>query len=229
MAKAKDKTGEGVAAKPADFGRVADAEKDMPEMPLHPLMAHPAAALAAATAIGLGFATHMTSVFLGSLQGALEATGKLARKIEIEAADGGEPPKEPVAEAVAPVRKPAQRTAKTQAKAKPAPVEPAVKSAAKAPAKVPAKAKGAAEKPVAAKPAKAAGSRRAKADDLKMISGVGPKLEQVLNGMGVTRFTDIAGWSAEDAAHIDAEIGLGGRIERDGWIAQARALAGGRK
>lgn len=225
MAKAKDKTGEGVAAKPADFGRVADAEKDMPEMLLHPLMAHPSAALAAATAIGLGFATHMTGVFLGSLQGALEATGKLARKIEIETADGGEPPKEPVAEAATPVRRPAQRTARTQAKTKPAPVESAVKSAAKAPAK----AKGAAEKPVAAKPAKAAGSRRAKADDLKKISGVGPKLEQVLNGMGVTRFTDIAGWSAEDAARIDAEIGLGGRIERDGWIAQARALAGGRK
>ena len=225
MARAKDKTGEGVAAKPADFGRVADAEKDMPEMPLHPLMAHPAASLAAATAIGLGFATHMTSVFLGSLQGALEATGKLARKIEIETADSGEPPKEPLAEAATPVKKPAQRTARTQAKAKPAPIEPVVKSAAK----VPAKAKGAAEKPVAAKPAKAAGSRRAKADDLKKISGVGPKLEQVLNGMGVTRFADIAGWSAEDAARIDAEIGLGGRIERDGWIAQARALAGGKK
>jgi len=225
MAKAKDKTGEGVAAKPADFGRVADAEKDMPEMLLPPLMAHPAASLAAATAIGLGFATHMTSVFLGSLQGALEATGKLARKIEIERADSGEPPKEPLAEAATPVKKPAQRTARTQAKAKPAPIEPVVKSAAK----VPAKAKGAAEKPVAAKPAKAAGSRRAKADDLKKISGVGPKLEQVLNGMGVSRFADIAGWSVEDAARIDAEIGLGGRIERDGWIAQARALAGGKK
>lgn len=225
MAKAKDKTGEGVAAKAADFGRVADAENDMPEMLLHPLMAHPAAALATATAIGLGLATHMTSVFLGSLQGALEVSGKMARKIEIETAGGGESPKEPLVEAAAPVRKPAQRTARTQAKAKPAPIEPAAKSAAR----VPAKAKIAVEKPVVAIPAKAAGSRRAKADDLKKISGVGPKLEQVLNEMGVNRFSDIAGWSAEDVARIDAEIGLGGRIERDGWIAQARALAGGRK
>lgn len=62
------------------------------------------------------------------------------------------------------------------------------------------------------------------ADDLKMISGIGPKLEGLLNGMGVLRFSDIAAWTDKDVEHFDRELGLDGRVHKDGWIAQAKAL-----
>ncbi|WP_250939713.1 hypothetical protein [Allorhizobium sonneratiae] len=64
------------------------------------------------------------------------------------------------------------------------------------------------------------------ADDLKKISGVGPKMMQMLQGMGVTGFADIAAWTQEDAKRIDAELGLNGRILRDDWIGQAKNLLG---
>ncbi|OLP58768.1 hypothetical protein BJF93_16595 [Xaviernesmea oryzae] len=62
------------------------------------------------------------------------------------------------------------------------------------------------------------------ADDLKRISGIGPKLEQVLNGLGVTRYAEIAGWSEDDVTRVDAQLGVSGRIVRDRWVEQARAL-----
>ncbi|SOE08480.1 predicted flap endonuclease-1-like 5' DNA nuclease [Hoeflea halophila] len=64
-------------------------------------------------------------------------------------------------------------------------------------------------------------------DDLKLISGVGPKLEQVLNGLGVWTFTQIAAWKPEEAAWVDDYLQFGGRVERDQWISQAAALAKG--
>jgi large subunit ribosomal protein L21 len=64
-----------------------------------------------------------------------------------------------------------------------------------------------------------------KADDLKVISGVGPVLEKKLNDAGITRFDQIAGFSADDVARVDEALHLGGRIERDDWVGQAKALA----
>lgn len=64
-------------------------------------------------------------------------------------------------------------------------------------------------------------------DDLKLINGVGPKLEQVLNGLGVWTFAQIAGWQPEEAAWVDDYLQFGGRVERDSWISQAGALAKG--
>ena len=64
-------------------------------------------------------------------------------------------------------------------------------------------------------------------DDLKLISGVGPKLEQVLNGLGVWTFAQIAGWQPEEAAWVDDYLQFSGRIGRDDWISQAGALAKG--
>ena len=87
----------------------------------------------------------------------------------------------------------------------------AAKSAAKAKA-APAKAKAA--------PAAAAG-----ADDLKQLSGVGPALEKKLHAAGVTSFAQIAAWTDADVAAIDEQLSFKGRIEREGWIAQAKALA----
>ena len=64
-------------------------------------------------------------------------------------------------------------------------------------------------------------------DDLKLISGVGPKLEQVLNGLGVWTFDQVSKWTAEEIAWVDDYLQFKGRIERDDWIRQAAALAEG--
>lgn len=68
--------------------------------------------------------------------------------------------------------------------------------------------------------------RDGKADDLKQIAGVGPALERLLNEVGVWHFDQIAGWKAKDIAFVDAKLKtFKGRITRDGWVKQARALA----
>lgn len=83
-----------------------------------------------------------------------------------------------------------------------------------------------------AAPKKAAAPKAAKADagagdDLKKLSGVGPALEKKLHENGVTTFAQIAGWSAADVAEMDEKLSFKGRIEREGWIAQAVELAKG--
>ncbi len=70
--------------------------------------------------------------------------------------------------------------------------------------------------------------RDGKADDLKMIKGIGPKLEGVLNGLGIWHFDQIAAWSADEVAWADQNlVGFKGRVSRDGWVDQAGALAKG--
>lgn len=72
--------------------------------------------------------------------------------------------------------------------------------------------------------------RGGKADDLKLIVGVGPKLEKLLNDIGVWHFDQIASWKARDIALVDSKMeNFKGRITRDGWVKQARALAKGAK
>jgi len=73
--------------------------------------------------------------------------------------------------------------------------------------------------PAAAAPAEDA----AGADDLKALSGVGPALEKKLHENGVTTFAQIAAWSAEDIAAMDEKLSFKGRIDREGWVAQAQA------
>ncbi len=87
-------------------------------------------------------------------------------------------------------------------------------------------------KAAAKKPAAKAGPERlkkpkGKADDLKLISGVGPKLEKTLNGLGFWHFEQIAKWKKADVAIVDDELSFKGRIDRDDWIKQAKALAKG--
>ncbi len=80
--------------------------------------------------------------------------------------------------------------------------------------------------PAKAAPAKAAAPAADQAaDDLKKLSGVGPALEKKLLDGGVTSFAQIAAWSADDVASVDAELSLKGKIEKEGWIAQAKDLA----
>ena len=98
-----------------------------------------------------------------------------------------------------------------------APAATAAPKAAKAAAKA---------APAKAAPAKAAAPAADKAaDDLKKLSGVGPALEKKLLAGGVTSFAQIAAWSADDVASVDAELALKGKIEKEGWIAQAKDLA----
>ena len=86
----------------------------------------------------------------------------------------------------------------------------------------------AAPKKAAAKKADkpAAKAAAAGADDLKKLSGVGPALEKKLNEAGVTTFAQIAAWTEEDVAAMDEKLSFKGRIEREGWIDQAKELAG---
>jgi predicted flap endonuclease-1-like 5' DNA nuclease len=62
-------------------------------------------------------------------------------------------------------------------------------------------------------------------DDLKLIVGVGPVLERMLHQLGVTTFRQVAYWTERDIDVFDAKLHeFPGRIRRDGWVTQARAL-----
>ena len=112
----------------------------------------------------------------------------------------------------------------------------------KAPAKQPAKAKAtkaapkakaatagkAAPKPAASSPPELLSAPRdGGADDLKLISGVGPKLEQTLNELGIWHYDQVAKLRKKEIAWVDERLRFKGRIERDDWKSQARILAKG--
>ncbi len=62
-------------------------------------------------------------------------------------------------------------------------------------------------------------------DDLMLIVGVGPVLERMLQRMGISSYRQIARWSEHDIDEFDAKLQeFRGRIRRDGWVTQARAL-----
>ena len=113
-----------------------------------------------------------------------------------------------------------------QAKAKPA----MSKSSAKPVAKPASKPAAVAPKPVAPadagqKPAAMAAPRAGQADDLKLIKGIGPKLEKLCHGLGFYHFDQIAQWSAAEIAWVDDNLeGFKGRVTRDDWVGQARRM-----
>jgi len=78
------------------------------------------------------------------------------------------------------------------------------------------------------KPKTMTAARDGKADDLKLIKGIGAKLEDMLNGMGFFHFDQIADWTSAELAWVDNNLeGFKGRASRDEWISQARILASG--
>lgn len=78
------------------------------------------------------------------------------------------------------------------------------------------------------KPETLSEARGGQADDLKQIKGIGPKLEKLCNALGFYHFDQIASWSADEEAWVDANLeGFKGRVSRDQWIAQAKVLAAG--
>jgi NADH-quinone oxidoreductase subunit E len=101
-----------------------------------------------------------------------------------------------------------------------------------APAAAVAPAEPAASEPVAegegSRPAALDAPRDGKADDLKQIKGIGPKLEKLCNSMGFWHFDQIANWTPQEVAWVDANLeGFKGRVSRDNWIDQAKTLASG--
>lgn len=99
-------------------------------------------------------------------------------------------------------------------------------SAAKVETKAPAKAKKAPAKSgkVDALLGMVYDSAPPEVDDLKLINGVGPKLEEKLNSVGIYRFEQIANWTEENIAQFDELLSFKGRIERDEWVEKAAAL-----
>jgi len=64
-------------------------------------------------------------------------------------------------------------------------------------------------------------------DDLKLISGVGPKIEGLLNGLGIYHFSQIAAFTPDNVAWVDGYLRFKGRIAREDWVNQAAVLAAG--
>ena len=83
--------------------------------------------------------------------------------------------------------------------------------------------KSAAAKAKDARPPKI--KKPAKPDDLKRISGVGPKLEGVLHGLGIYKFEQISKWKKAEREWVDGYLNFKGRIDRDEWVTQAKKLA----
>lgn len=114
-------------------------------------------------------------------------------------------------------------------RAKMSPAVPPVPSAAPAPTAAPAAsaAPAAAEGP-GTKPSTLSTARDGKPDDLKKIKGVGPKLEEALNEMGFYHYDQIAAWTADEVAWVDENlVQFRGRVSRDDWVSQAKALMKG--
>jgi NADH-quinone oxidoreductase subunit E len=78
------------------------------------------------------------------------------------------------------------------------------------------------------KPATLDAPRDGKADDLKQIKGIGPKLAAMCNRLGFYHFDQIANWTDDEVAWVDQNLeGFKGRVSRDNWVEQAKTLASG--
>ncbi len=159
------------------------------------------------------------------------------------------PPAPPPAPSPAPAPAPTVRSAEPPAPAEPPGQSAAAKAAAAAAAAAAATAAAAAvarstvvtapppqppppvqQVPPAAAPARAEPASpavRASIDDLKRIRAIDSTLENRLNALGVTRYAQIAAWTASDVAQINQSLGLVHRVEQENWIEQAQVLARG--
>lgn len=78
----------------------------------------------------------------------------------------------------------------------------------------------------ASKPEGLVAPRGGVADDLKLINGVGPAMERLLNSLGYYHFDQIAAWTPEELAWVDENLeGFKGRATRDNWSSQAKEFA----
>jgi predicted flap endonuclease-1-like 5' DNA nuclease len=154
-----------------------------------------------------------------------QARDQLEERGELhDAGDPKTPAAQPIVPPVAPAPPPIADAPVIAAPPSPAP-EPAPEPAPLADEPI------AAAAPLDASPASLAASEPeapAGGDDFTRMKGVGPKLADRLNALGVTSFAQIAALTPEQAAALDAELGIfQGRIHRDRWIEQAAFLARG--
>lgn len=126
----------------------------------------------------------------------------------------------PAAEQAASVKAP-----KAKAEAKPA---AAKAEASAAPKKAPAKKGAAPAKPSLEDKNRPKGiSKPAAVDDLELISGVGPKIAATLHELGIFTYAQVASWKKAEREWVDGYLSFHGRIEREDWVKQAKALAKG--
>jgi len=77
------------------------------------------------------------------------------------------------------------------------------------------------------KPELLSAPRNGEKDNLTRIKGVGVKIEESLNEIGIYHFDQIAAWDTENIAWADSTLGFPGRAQREEWVAQAKALNAG--
>jgi len=122
-------------------------------------------------------------------------------------------PKVPVKKADAHKAKPADVAPKSSAAKSDVPKSDAPVLAAEGPGK---------------KPRTMKAPRKSGPDDLKLIKGVGPKLEDMLHELGFFHFDQVAKWGPQEVAWVDQNLkGFKGRVSRDNWVVQAQSLARG--
>ena len=211
--------------------------KPMPDDIAHAanMLAHPLGGFAAMSALGVAFASHAFGVWMGALSGAAEVSQRLLLSAadELAGASGNltDASKAPAVKARARARSVIEKAQTFAREIEETEVEtgkPTTKGSDSA-VKSASAARRAVTAPVELMPEDfrqpRSMERPAAPDDLKAISGIGPKLEKVLNGLGIWTFAQIAGWSAEEVAWVDDYLGFKGRIGRDDWLGQAAALA----
>jgi len=219
-------------------GKAMADDNDTPKLPIGMagavnLMVHPLAGTAALTALGFTMASQAFGLWAGAVAGANSAVQKMlldqakvatgdaagealaaAQRIKAQADTVMEQAKAAAARRAA---KPAQPRLVVVASTPAPKVPPAAE-----PVPVPAGAKEAAEA-LLARPL--AIEKPAQPDDLKAIGGIGPKLEQVLNRLGIWTYAQISSLTATQVAWLDEHLGFPGRVGRDDWIGQAARLA----
>ncbi|MER8816875.1 NADH-ubiquinone dehydrogenase [Mesorhizobium sp. M0965] len=194
------------------------------------LLAHPVASAAAMAALGIGLANHAFGIWMGVLSGAAETSQRLWQPVAEDF--------EAKTERFSATGKSSSTKARAATKTLIAEAQSfandvtdiATSTAARSLANASTVASDASAglMPEDFKQPKAM-DRPAEPADLKAISGIGPKLEKVLNGLGIWTYAQIAAWTPQEIAWVEDYLSLKGRIGRDGWIGQAAALAGVKK
>lgn len=211
-----------LASRKGDWKYEGDAASDASasadaEAPAASADAEPAAAEASAASVS-------TSTAAAPAATPVKSNTTLAGEEEL-ASRKGEWKYEAPAKEKAPAKKPAAKKApaKKAAEKKPAAKKAPAKKAAAPEAAPAAAATDAGTKPAALKKPRAGG-----ADDLKMIKGVGPKLEEMLHSLGFYHYDQVAAWKDAEVAWVDQNLkGFKGRATRDAWVEQAKLLAAG--
>ncbi len=189
------------------------------------LMTQPAALASASTILGVGAASHAAGLWMNAWLGAAENMQKvmaapLGKEVEEASRQASTRARAAADTLIAEARSLAEEVTK--------PVTvPAAAQSKRATSKAPAKASPAAVSANEATAMPVAMPKPDKPDDLKAISGVGPKLEQVLNSLGIWTYDQIAALTAAEIDWIEDYLSFKGRIGRDDWQGQARKLGGG--